>query len=245
VGDNMVYTSIENEKIKELKKLNHTKYRNMNNLFLVDGEHLVEEAFKKGLLKELIVLENNDFKLDVDTIYVSENVLNHLSELETPQGVMGVCYKLKPTEIKGNVLILDQIQDPGNLGTMIRSSLAFNIDTIILSPDTVDLYNSKVIRASQGMMFHLNIISADLLIMLDYLKKQDYKIYGTRFEKAKELKNVEKAKKFAIIVGNEGRGVKQEILELCDEYIYIKTNPLCESLNVGVAASIILYELEK
>ena len=241
----MVYTSVENDKIKDIKKLHQSKYRNMQNVFLVEGIHLVEEAYKKGLLKQLIIEENNPFTLDVDTIVVSTNVMNSISDLDTPQGVMGICKKIEPNEIKGNVLILDQIQDPGNLGTIIRSALAFNIDTIILSTDTVDLYNSKVIRASQGMIFHVNIISAELKTMIEYLKRKDYLIYGTRLESAQNIKNVEKGKNFAIIVGNEGNGVKKEILDLCDEYVYIKTNPMCESLNVGVAASIILYELEK
>lgn len=241
----MVYTSIENDKIKDIKKLKQSKYRNANNMFLVEGIHLVEEAHKNGILKELIVEENNPYILDVNTIYVSTKVMDNISELETPQGVMGICTKLVPKEVKGNVLILDQIQDPGNLGTIIRSALAFNIDTIILSQDTVDLYNSKVIRATQGMIFSINIISAELKTMIEYLKKQKYLIYGTRLDDAINIKNVEKPEKFAIIVGNEGNGVKTEILDLCDEYIYIKTNFLCESLNVGVATSIILYELEK
>lgn len=241
----MVYTSVDNVKIKELKRLHQTKYRNMQNLFLIEGQHLVEEAFQAGLLKELILEEGKTSNLDVDTIYVSENVLKSLSELETPQGTMGVCHKVKPKEIKGNVLILDQIQDPGNLGTIIRSALAFNIDTVILSQDTVDLYNSKVIRASQGMFLHINIISAELVTMIDYLKKQDYLIYGTRLEDADNVKNVLKQEKFAIIVGNEGKGVKKEILQMCDRFLRIETNNLCESLNVSVAASIILYQLGK
>ena len=245
MGDNMVYTSIENDKIKDIKKLQNSKYRNQENLFLVEGEHLVLEAHKQGLLKTLIIEENSSFKLDVDTIYVSDKVFKYLSQLENYKGAIGICLKKQEREIKGNVLILDNVQDPGNLGTIIRSAVAFNVDTVILSEDTVDLYNFKSIRASQGMLFHLNIIRADLQTMINYLKNKNYKIYGTKVINAKELKNVEKPEKFAIIMGNEGSGVKKEILDVCDEYLYIKTNPLCESLNVSIAASIILYELEK
>lgn len=241
----MLYTSIENDKIKEIKKLHQTKYRNMTNTFLVEGEHLVNEAYKHNLIKELIVEETSSFTLDVPTIKVSENIIKHLSELETPQKMMAVCYKKDAKPIGNKVLMLDQIQDPGNLGTIIRSAVAFNIDTVILSSDTVDMYNSKVLRASQGMIFNLNIISADLETMIDYLKKQGHMIYGTRVDQGKNIKKIEKTEKFVIIVGNEGNGVKQEILSLCDNYIYIKTNDNCESLNVGVAASIILYELDK
>jgi RNA methyltransferase, TrmH family len=241
----MLYTSIENDKIKEIKKLHQTKYRNMTNTFLVEGEHLVNEAYKHNLIKELIVEESSDFSLDVPTIKVSENIIKHLSELETPPKMMAVCHKKEANPIGNKVLMLDQIQDPGNLGTIIRSAVAFNIDTIILSSDTVDMYNSKVLRASQGMLFNINIISADLITMIDYLKKMGHIIYGTRVDQGKNIKKIEKTEKFVIIVGNEGNGVKQEILSLCDNYIYINTNENCESLNVGVAASIILYELDK
>jgi RNA methyltransferase, TrmH family len=241
----MIYTSLENEKIKEIKKLHQAKYRNMTNTFLIEGEHLVEEAYKYNLIKELIVEESSDFNLDVDKIIVSNNVIKYLSELTSPPKVMAVCRKQEPKPVGKKILMLDQVQDPGNLGTIIRSAIAFNIDTLILSDDTVDLYNSKVVRASQGMLFHINIISANLISMIEYLKKNDYQIIGTRLEKAIDIKKIEKDKKFVIIVGNEGNGIKKEILDLCDKHVFIKTNNKCESLNVGVAASIVLYELDK
>ena len=170
--------------------------------------------------------------------------MRYLSELDTPPKMLGICTKLKEQEIKGKVLILDGIQDPGNLGTIIRSSVAFNIDTIILSEDTVDLYNPKVIRATQGMLFNINIIKRDIKSTIEKLIKDNYKIYGTKVNDGKNLKTIEKSKKFAIIMGNEGKGVKSDILDMCDEYIYINMNPLCESLNVAVATSIILYEFD-
>jgi len=242
----MVYTSIDNEKIKGIKKLKQTKYRNMENKFIVEGEHLVMEAYKSGQLIELILDEHSDFKLEVPTIYVTNTILKQLSELENPQEMMGVCQKKADASTLGShILILDGIQDPGNLGTIIRSAVAFNIDTIILSPDTVDLYNSKVIRASQGMLFHLNIISDDLISIIHSLQTNNYLVYGTKVDGGKSINKLIKHDKFAIIVGNEGSGIKERILSLCDEYIYIDMNQNCESLNVGVAASIIMYELDK
>ena len=242
----MVYSSIDNKTIKEIKKLNNKKYRDKTNLFLVEGEHLVLEASKKGFIKTLILEENTCLKLDVDTIYVTRNVINYISELDTPQNIMAICEKKSDNKIIGNkLLILEDIQDPGNLGTIIRSALAFNIDTIILSKNTVDLYNSKVIRGSQGMLFHINIVIYDLKKTIPELKKEDYKILGTKVTKAKSLKSIEKYSRFAIIMGNEGNGMSDEISRLCDDFIYIDMNPLCESLNVGVATSIILYELDK
>ena len=241
----MLYSSIDNKKIKNIKKLNSKKYRDEFNLFLIEGEHLVLEAHNKGILKELILEEGTNFNLDVETSYVTSNVLKYISELSNPSKIMGICTKVEEKEIGDKVLILDGVQDPGNLGTIIRSSVAFNIDTIILSNDTVDMYNSKVLRATQGMIFNINIIERDIINIIQELKKKEYKIYGTKVNGGKSLKNVEKSKKFAIIMGNEGNGVRPNVLDLCSDYIYIDMNSSCESLNVGVATSIILYELDK
>jgi len=241
----MLYTSIENKKIKELKKLNKKKYRDINNLFLIEGEHLVLEAYKNGYLKELFLEENEKLNINIETNYLTKNVISYITELDTSCSVIGVCEKLDKKLIGNKVLLLDEIQDPGNLGTIIRSAVAFNFDTIVLGNKTVDLYNSKVIRASQGMIFNINIIEENLECIIPELKKSNYKIYGTKVTNGKNVKNLEKNEKVCIIMGNEGNGISEEILNLCDEYFYINMNPLCESLNVGVAASIILYELDK
>ncbi len=241
----MLYSSCDNKKIKDIKKLNIKKYRDLENKYLVEGEHLVREAYKKGVLETLIIEDGYDFKLDIDTISVSYDVLKYISELETPQKMMGICKKIESNDIGNKVLILDQIQDPGNLGTIIRSAVAFSFDTVILSNDSVDLYNSKVIRASQGMIFNLNIKRCNLTDIISKLKKENYKIFGTRVTGGNDIKSIEKNNKFAIIMGNEGNGLSLDIQKLCDEFIYIKMNEKCESLNVGVATSIILYELSK
>ena len=174
---------------------------------------------------------------------VTEKVMKFLSELDTPNEVMGVCYKLKEKEISGNVLMLDRVQDPGNLGTIIRSAVAFDISTIILSKDTVDLYNPKVLRSTQGLLFDVNILIKDLDECIRSLKKDNYIIYGTKVDNGKNLKDITKKDKYAVIMGNEGKGVNDTLLSMCDEYIYIPMNEKCESLNVGVATSIILYEM--
>ena len=244
-GDFMLYTSIENKKIKDIKKLNTKKYRDKVGMFLVEGEHLVLEAYKTGCLVELLLEENQIFPLDVETNYISNNVLNYISELDTPQKVIGICKKNNNEKLGNKILILDDIQDPGNLGTIIRSCVAFNIDTIILSDNSVDLYNSKVIRASQGLLFHINILRYNLMNILPKLKDEKYYIYGTKVTHGNSLKSLKKENKFAIIMGNEGNGMHEEISELCDSFIYIEMNESVESLNVGVATSIILYEFSK
>ncbi len=240
----MLYSSINNPKIKEFAKLKQKKYRDKQGLFLVEGAHLVKEAYESGFLEELLILEDKEFSLDTKTSYITKNVLKYLSDVETPVGIIGVC-KFKNTTITGNkLLILDSVQDPGNLGTIIRSSAAFNIDTIIINDKCADPYSDKVIRSSQGMIFKTNIVKKDLY---DYLKeiKGKIPIFGTKVTGGKNIKNIEKFQTFAIIMGNEGKGVDEKLLNLCDEYLYIPMNSKCESLNVGVATSIILYELTK
>ena len=241
----MIYTSIENEHIKEIKKLNNKKYRDLNGKFIIEGKHLVEEAIKNNLVEEILLLEGNNEKYDVKTNYVNGKVMKYITELDNPSKIICICHK-KNDKIQGNhILILDDIQDPGNLGTIIRSAVAFNIDTIILSKTGVDLYNSKVLRSTQGMIFNINIVVSDIKEEILKLKNDNYKILTTNVEGGKLVKSIEKNQKFAIIIGNEGKGVSKEIKELSDEYIYIEMNKKCESLNAAVATSIILYELSR
>ena len=239
----MMISSLDNKIIKDLRKLNEKKYRDKEKKFLIEGEHLVKEAYKANLLKE-VILWDYDVHYDVKKTFVSENVMKSLSNLNTPYNIIGVC-EMKDEEIDyGNkILILDNVQDPGNLGAIIRSSVAFNVDTLIISDTSVDLYNSKVLRASQGMNFHINIVRRNIEKEIINLKEKKYKIYGTNVRDGIDIKNVEKNDKYAIIMGNEGSGMSKNIEKLCDKNIYININKKCESLNVSVAASIILYEL--
>ena len=239
----MIYSSLENEKIKHLKKLQTKKYRDLHKEFLIETPHLVKEAYKSGCLKKLIT--NEEIDLDVDKIKVTDKVLNYLSELSSSSNVIGLCDYKKEEEVKSKVLILEHIQDPGNLGTIIRSAVAFNIDTIILSEDCCDIYNAKVLRSSQGMLFHINVLVRNLNKIIPELKKQNYKIIGTDVISGNDLKSFKNDGKFAIIMGNEGNGLTKEIKSMCDDFIYIDMNKNCESLNVAIATSIILYELSR
>ncbi len=239
----MVYTSISNNKIKELKKLQTKKYRDLTGLFLVEGYKIVKEAYLSGVLEEVYLLEGIDNIVPIQANIISSKVLSFLATTKTPQPIIGVCRKKEVTSFGNHILMLDNIQDPGNLGTIIRSSVAFNIDTIIISTDSVDVYNEKVLRSSMGMIFKINIVIASLPQILGDLKKQEYTIIGTKVDGNEELKTFSKPAKYVIIMGNEGNGVKEEILAFCDKYLYIPMNANCESLNVGVATSIIAYEL--
>lgn len=239
----MLIGSLDNKKIKDIKKLHLKKYRDETKTYLVEGIHLVNEAYLSGNLLEVVCLYGEEFDFNVPIINVTSNVMKAISELETPYNIIGICKYQEEKKLGNKILMLDDVQDPGNLGTIIRSSVAFNIDTIILSKTSVDLYNSKVLRACQGMNFHINIIRDDLKKYIEKLKEENYKIYTTDVNDGKDLKNIEIEDKYVIIMGNEGNGVSKEISSLADEKIYIKMNESCESLNVAVATSIILYQL--
>lgn len=239
----MLITSLNNEHIKEILKLKEKKYRDLSNTFLIEGRHLVLEAHREKKIVELILEKDELFPLDVNTLYVSSNVMNKLSDLKTPSNVMAVVEKLDEKEVGEKILILDNIQDPGNLGAIIRSAVAFNFDTIALSPKTVDLYNSKVVRSTQGMMFHINIIIREPVSFINELKDEGYKIVGTKVTNGVDVRDSKTYSHFALIIGNEGKGMSEELSELCDEYLYIKMNDQCESLNAAVAASILMYEI--
>lgn len=244
----MVITSLENDKIKGYLKLKDRKYRKKSNTFIVEGFHSVLEAYKAGNIIELILEENEALPIDVPCVYVTNEIINKLSTLDSPRKVMALCKMNSHNKIKGDkILLLDNVQDPGNLGTIVRSAAAFNVDTIVLSPDTVDIYNSKVIRATQGMFFHMNIVINDLLSVIEELKKEEIPVYGTRVDYGEDIKHLKEKdkKRYALVMGNEGSGVSREILDKCDKCICIDTNDIVESLNVAVATSIILYEFDR
>ena len=241
----MVITSLENKKVKDVVKLQSKKYRDLTNTFVVETEHLVEEAKKAGIIKDLFIVED-EFVDNDNTYFVTNEVMRKMSSMESPSNVLAVCEKNNSKEIIGDkILLIDGVQDPGNLGTIIRSSVAFGVTTIVLSHDTVDLYNPKVIRATEGMFCHINIISMNLEEAINIIKSRGIKVYGTNVVDGVSVTSITDKNKYALIVGNEGNGVKQNIQDLCDLNLYIPMKDNVESLNVGVACSILLYELEK
>lgn len=239
-------TSINNEYIKKLCKLKEKKYRDEEKLFIVEGYHLVKEA--KEYLQEVLITKEEDYIEGVSNILVTDNIIEKLSSVKTPQKIIGICKYFDKTEVTGDkFLILDGVQDPGNLGTLIRTALGFKIDTIICSLDTVSIYNEKVIRATQGAIFNINYVIGDLKEIINKLKKDNVSIISTSLENGTELKkvNLDEVNKYGIILGNEGNGVRKDIQELATFNVRIEMDKRLESLNVGVAGAILMYYMMK
>lgn len=237
-------TSISNQLIKDIYQLKQKKYRTQTKQFMVEGLHLVEEAYKNKVLK--IVLSNDELLLNkfnnVKAVLVNNQIIEKLSNTTTPQNVLGVVDIIENKfELVDKYLILDGVNDPGNLGTIIRTSLALGVNHLILSNNTVDIYNDKVIRATQGAIFKANIYYTDLEDIYKKLKQNNIKIITTSLEANKTLNDLEKMDKFAIVVGNEANGISNVSKEYADELIIIPMKNNIESLNVGIASGIILY----
>lgn len=241
-------TSIQNQQIKTFRKLHQRKHREQLQQFLVEGYHLVEEALKSDWEVEHIVMTDQAKKLEGITkekvMLVNQAVFNHLSQTESPQEIMAVIKKKKFQKITGKrLLLIDRIQDPGNLGTIIRTAVAAGYDAIVLGKGTVDPFNDKVLRATQGAVFHLPLIKKDLRPMIDRLKKDSYTIVASCLEGAKNVETIKKPDKFALVLGNEGSGISPEILSESDIKVKIPIYGEVESLNVSVAAGILMYQL--
>ena len=233
----MNITSLQNDHVKYWNSLKNKKIRDKERRFLIEGDHLIKEAKLQNLVLETIstVDEKADF-------LVTEDIMKKISSQATICKNAAVVRFIPEDKISGNIIILDGIQDPGNLGTIIRSCLAFNFISIILGDNSVDLYNPKVIRATEGMIFHVNVIRKNLSEFIPTLKNMGYKIIGTDVIKGIDIKKI-KHDNIALILGSEGQGISDNIKKLCDEFVYINMNKSCESLNVGVAASILMYEV--
>ena len=224
---------LSNNEVKYINKLYLAKYRKEEKKFIVEGKHLVNEAKKAGVLLECYTTDE-DFPGDL----ISEASMKKVCKTNTTVNALGICKLFEAHKLSDKILVLDAIQDPGNLGTLMRSAKAFGFDTILLGRGTVDIYNDKVIRSSQGAIFKLNFINDDIKSFMN--EHQDYEFYGTDVVKGVEAEAINPGKKIAIILGNEGNGMQEELKDLTKANIYI---PLIntESLNVSVAGSILMY----
>ncbi|WP_429949704.1 TrmH family RNA methyltransferase [Enterococcus sp. AZ101] len=246
--------STKNTIVKELKKLKIKKHREAQKRYLIEGFHLVEEAVKADAEIEWILCSRRGIEEwskwvftheDERFLLVTEEILSSLSEVPTPQGMMAVV-KMPNVETtlgySGRWLLLDNVQDPGNVGTMIRTADAAGMTGVILGDGSADIYNTKVLRAMQGSNYHLPIFQLPLKTIVDQFKQHDVPVFGTELNKrAVSYQTLPGQKQYALIMGNEGKGVSAELLTMVDQSIYIPIIGEAESLNVAIAAGILMY----
>lgn len=252
MNDNLKFIqSVQNDKVKEWKKLTTRKGRDKAKQFIVEGFHLVEEALKKDSANLLIVDENieipHSWNVDNQEIYqVSSAVAKAIAETETTQGIFAICDQ-KPSNTTSclRVLLLDGVQDPGNIGTIIRTADAAGVELVVCGDGCVDVYNAKALRSTQGSIFHIPVIKGNLQEWILKLQAQGITVYGTSLQNAMDYREVQLAEKYALVMGNEGNGVSDAVLQQCDQNLYIPIFGDAESLNVTVATGILLYQFCK
>ncbi len=242
----MEIVSLTNEKIKLWGKLHQTKYRKETGLFLIEGEHLIQEAEKAGLIDTVLVKKDvvNPFVMQKE-ITVSAEILRKLSQTTSEPSLIAVCHLWQePVHIGKRLILLDDVQDPGNVGTIIRTALSFGFECVVLSANSVDPTNDKVIRSSQGAIFHIPVVQRDLSELITECKANGILTLSTGLQNAIDLNRVEIKEEVAIVLGNEGQGISQVLRELSDHVVKIEMNAF-ESLNVAVACGIMCYRFRK
>lgn len=240
-----ILTSPANPKVKKVVELHRKKGRKQSGLYIIEGHHLIEEALKHDItLEQLFVVEAEVAPhVDCPVYYVTVEVMKKLATTETPQPILGVAHiPSVKTSSEDKVLYLDNLQDPGNVGTILRSAVAFGLKHVVLSPDCVDIFEPKVVRSAQGAHFQLTFdVCSDEQIKTRY---DSHQVVVTSLEDAVSLTTFIPNEKWLLVVGNEGNGVRQSLKQLADQRICIDS-PGMESLNVAVATSICLYEFTK
>ena len=233
-------TSKQNEKIKEIVKLSDPKISKEKGLFKIEGFHALEMAVKADVVEEVyLIKEDKELPKKITQVIVSEEIMQKISSTKNPQGAVVVCRRLPESQKLGEkVLLLDGVSDPGNLGTILRTALAFGYNDVLLSEGSVSQYNEKVLQASQGAIFKLNIVNNFVLTKL----KEEYQIITTEIKGSVELNDVKAKCKHVLVLGNEAHGVSKEISKLADLKVRIDIKNI-ESLNVAIAGAIAMYKL--
>lgn len=258
----MVITSKDNEFVKHVKKLKEKKYREEYGEFIVEGIKMLQEAIsEQAKIKQIVVCEDcknsggipQDLLYEIakyDCVYVNEKVFTQMTDVSNPQGILAIIDKSgnKEAEIDFKadlILVLDNIQDPGNMGTILRTADSINLKQILVSKGSSDVYNPKVVRSTMGAIFRVKVIECENLVKtIKELKKHKINVLATDLKTDKSIYDVD-YKKSAVVIGNEANGVSSEILEVVDQRIKIPMLGKTESLNAAVATSIILYEAKR
>ncbi|MDR2395130.1 MAG: RNA methyltransferase [Endomicrobium sp.] len=249
----MIITSTQNSIFKQILKLQDKKFRDKNNCFFIEGKKQIEEIPKDWNIKQILISEKhknsiNNFK---NVTSLSEHLFNKLSTTKSSQGIITIVEKrhYKIEDIIKNIgmfIILENIQDPGNLGTIIRSAAAFDAKAVFVSKGSVDIYSDKTLRSTMGSIFHIPVLdNIDIKNILAVMKKEKITVFAASLNGEKYLNNIKVPKKCAFIIGNESNGITNETENLADELIKINIPGKCESLNAAIASSIIMYEITK
>ena len=241
-----IITSKANSVVKNAKKLHQKKYR--KSAYLIEGWHLFEEAVQAGVtIEKIFALESYRDQLAAfpQTVWVSEEILRDLADTQTPQGIVAVIQKEEEGLLdfsQGKFLFLEDVQDPGNVGTMIRTADAAGFTGVIVSDKSADIYSLKTLRSMQGSHFHLPIYRISLASFVAEAKKSNLPILATTLSKeSKDYRELSPLEDFVLVMGNEGQGISSVMAESADQLVHISMKGRAESLNVAVAAGILMF----
>lgn len=243
-----IITSKANSVVKNAKKLHQKKYR--KSAYLIEGWHLFEEAVQAGVtIEKIFALEiyRDQLAAFPQTVWVSEDILLDLADSQTPQGIVAVVQKEEVGQVdlsQGKFLFLEDVQDPGNVGTIIRTADAAGFTGVIVSDKSADIYSLKTLRSMQGSHFHLPIYRMASQSLLDETKKAGIPVLATTLSKdSKDYRDVPHFDQFVLVMGNEGQGISPLMAESADQLVHISMKGQAESLNVAVAAGILIFHL--
>lgn len=252
-----IISSRDNQYIKDCLKLKQRKYRDKTNHFIIEGQRIFKEAvtYSPHSIKQIFIEESEVNKYDLaevkaEIFIISSKLMLEISDTDTPQGILAVVEKLdwdleKVKRDNNLFVLLDNIADPGNIGTIIRTALAFNIGGVLLTLGSVDPYSPKVIRSTMGGIFHLPIFQNITLSDIENFKNAGFKLVGSSLNNAINYYEYDYKNPTILIIGNEAHGISHELLNRCDNLVKIPINVVVDSLNAGVACGIILSEAWK
>ncbi|MBQ3385055.1 MAG: RNA methyltransferase [Erysipelotrichaceae bacterium] len=237
----MIINSLDNARVKLWTKLHQKKYREQYGLFIVEEKHLIEEAIQADMLDTLIVREGRDNPFDREAVVVSDGVMKKLSENVSLNECIGIC-KISPArELKGSsFIILEKVQNPGNVGTIIRTAYSLGYDAVLLSEGCASPYSHKTIQSSQGALFHIPLVEGNIEDLIGKVKKLGCRVYATTLDSSRFLQETVITDKYALMLGNEGQGLSDMAVSLSDENVKIEMRNF-ESLNVAIAMGITAY----
>jgi TrmH family RNA methyltransferase len=242
-----IITSRANNLVKSTKKLLQKKYRKQAKAYLLEGHHLVSEAQTAGSKITKLFVTEDEVSRYPDAIVVSPEVMREMTDSQTPQGVLAIVDMPETTSLsglsRGRYLVLDQVQDPGNVGTMIRTADAAGYDGVVVSNDSADIYSPKVMRSMQGSNFHLPIFMGSQEEIYQAVHELGMTIYATTLsDMSVSHTSIAYPPAFALVMGNEGNGITATTQAMADQFVHIDMPGKAESLNVGVAAGIMMFE---